>query len=424
MKHWSNLFLLLPVLLLGLLAACDDDMYEDEIYEDEAAWVEDDYCYDGETYDPESDSCVFDIYCETDEECAEILAGYYDEEDWADIDYMFMEEEDCLPGENYDPDESVCYIECDTDEECDALAEEIYAGLDVYFSESFDGGAEVASHGPVPEALEDLSGSDEELPSIARYILNGDLDPQLVGLDTDQAAAYTNQQRHQEIWQFLRRILPTEALQAEVREFHIFTDGEDDTLAYVQPLENDPNLWLIAIDIVDAGTSGKINQPDFVHTVVHEFSHILTLENGQVPPDTSLSAEELEEGIESPVALSCATFYTGEGCANGRSYISQFFDRFWADVYEDEFQDVEWAETDEEYEELLLEFYENYEDWFVTEYAATNPAEDIAESFTYFVLQEKPAGDTVAEEKVLFFYDYPELVSVRTHIRSELARMK
>ncbi len=42
--------------------------------------------------------------------------------------------------------------------------------------------------------------------------------------------------------------------------------------------------------------------------------------------------------------------------------------------------------------------------------------EDIAESWTHFVLQPKPAGDTVSEKKVLFFYDFPELVELREEI--------
>ena len=52
----------------------------------------------------------------------------------------------------------------------------------------------------------------------------------------------------------------------------------------------------------------------------------------------------------------------------------------------------------------------------MTDYAATNPGEDIAESFTSFVMEPKPDGDTIAEEKVLFFYEYPELVQLRAEI--------
>ena len=48
------------------------------------------------------------------------------------------------------------------------------------------------------------------------------------------------------------------------------------------------------------------------------------------------------------------------------------------------------------------------------------PSEDIAESFTYFVLWDAPEGDAVWEEKLNFFYRYPELVEFRTQARARL----
>ena len=430
----------------GALTA--EDCYEDEIYDpetqscyfdenttfaDEAPLTADD-CYEEETYDPETQSCYIDIDCADDAECELILAELYgDEYALGDYEFLAMSEDDCLPGESYDASKQVCYIECDTDAECDQLASEIYAGLDSYFSDSYDGGSEAPStqkptstdtNTATSATSSDLAGGDPELPSIARYTLDSKLNLQLVGLDESQPDSQINQARHQEIWAFLRQILPPNLLLSDVSEYHIFSDGVDETLAYVSPLNDDVNHWLIAIDIADAGTSGKVNKQDFVHTTIHEFAHILTLENDQVPPDTSLSAEESEAGTESDVALACTTYYTGEGCALSNSYINQFFTKFWADLYYNEFQDVEYAETDEEYEEKLYEFYENYSDQFVTEYAATNPGEDIAESFAAFVLQEKPTGNGIADQKIRFFYDYSSLVAMRTHIRSELARMK
>lgn len=57
----------------------------------------------------------------------------------------------------------------------------------------------------------------------------------------------------------------------------------------------------------------------------------------------------------------------------------------------------------------------------MTRYAATNPFEDIAESFTDFILLKKPAdASRVESQKILFFYDYPELVELRDRIRTEI----
>jgi hypothetical protein len=49
----------------------------------------------------------------------------------------------------------------------------------------------------------------------------------------------------------------------------------------------------------------------------------------------------------------------------------------------------------------------------VTDYAVTSPEEDIAESRMFFILDPKTAGDTIAEQKILFFYDWPELARLR-----------
>lgn len=417
-----------------------DDCFDDEVYDPETqdCYLAEDFeeasdeneggltaedCYEDEIYDPETQSCIFEISCEDDEECELALAELYTDEELANLEFLAMSEDECLPGELYDPEEQVCYIECDTDEECNQLAEEIYSGLDVYLVDSYSGATDAPStKSNEPTEAEpvdlpnDLSGGDPELPTIARYTVNDNLDIQLVGIDEAEA---DNEERYQEIWVFLRHILPPNIMKSDVAEYHIFTDGADETLAYVSPLADNANVWLIGIDIADAGQSGKINTPDFVHTTIHEFAHILTLEDDQVPPDTSRTDDDEASDIE----LSCATFYTGEGCALVGSYINQFFNKFWADDYYNEFQDVLWAETDDEYYDNLYAFYETREDQFVTEYAGTNPGEDIAESFTYFVLQDKPTGNSIAEQKILFFYDYPAMVAMRNHIRGELARM-
>ena len=62
--------------------------------------------------------------------------------------------------------------------------------------------------------------------------------------------------------------------------------------------------------------------------------------------------------------------------------------------------------------------YEKYQDRFVTDYAATNPGEDFAEVFSFFVTQdEAPRGQKLADQKIRLLYEFPELVSLREQIR-------
>jgi hypothetical protein len=65
--------------------------------------------------------------------------------------------------------------------------------------------------------------------------------------------------------------------------------------------------------------------------------------------------------------------------------------------------------------------YTWYEEDFLTDYAASNPWEDIAESFAFFVTKPKIHGvPWEAGEKIDFFYAYKELVELRAYIRSSL----
>jgi|TARA_Y100000310_G_scaffold253216_1_gene260037 hypothetical protein len=80
--------------------------------------------------------------------------------------------------------------------------------------------------------------------------------------------------------------------------------------------------------------------------------------------------------------------------------------------FDEEFEDESYEESDK--------FYSKYEERFITDYASTNPEEDIAESFTAFILEEKPQSASIAKQKILFFYEFEGLINLRKVIRSRL----
>lgn len=65
-------------------------------------------------------------------------------------------------------------------------------------------------------------------------------------------------------------------------------------------------------------------------------------------------------------------------------------------------------------------FYIKYVDEFITDYAATNPVEDFAETFAFFVVLDKPEDNSIKSKKILFFYDYPEFLKIRDDIRRNI----
>ena len=108
-----------------------------------------------------------------------------------------------------------------------------------------------------------------------------------------------------------------------------------------------------------------------------------------------------------------------EGVSLEKSYLNKFYHAFWADIFKDWEKSMQMTDLAEK-EEETAKLYDKYSTRFVTEYAATNPGEDIAESFTIFVTKPKPTGTEIKDKKVLFFYGYPEMVELREEIRKQL----
>jgi hypothetical protein len=225
--------------------------------------------------------------------------------------------------------------------------------------------------------------------------------------EQDDAAA------HARLWSYFTALIPLEA-RPTVAEFSIMTDGQENVLAAVAQTYDDPNRWGLEVDIADT--------EDYFYltfTLAHEFAHLLTLAPDQVTPSLAIFNNPDDNDIYLDEVSACSTFFPGEGCSEPDSYINAFYDEFWTGIY-DEWNEINLEEDEDLYTEKLDEFYYKYEDQFLTDYSATHPAEDIAEAFAFFVFAEKPDGDTIAEEKILFFHRYPELVHLRSDILSNL----
>ena len=228
---------------------------------------------------------------------------------------------------------------------------------------------------------------------------------------------YTTQQNdletQKEIWDYFASLIP-EQKREMITNYSILTDGKDNVLAAVAQTRADPRKWVLEVDIADAKDHANLT-----FTMIHEFGHLLTLNSDQVPPDVNVFHNPGNEEVFRQEAAMCSNYFTSEGCSQPNSYINQFYRQFWGDIY------PEWSQIDHIddvvlYYEKMNEFYKQHADRFVSEYASTNPVEDIAETWVHFVLAPKPTRDTVADQKVLFFYEHPELVQLRTEILSRL----
>lgn len=238
---------------------------------------------------------------------------------------------------------------------------------------------------PAPSGDDDLDKATKAVYDTS----SGDL----VKTSTGQLSA-TDSNTHLDMWDKVKEVFPQSVLDL-IYVFKVFDDGYGNTTGAAAPLDDYNDQYEFMLDPSDSlDASGSFTE-DFDHTLVHEMFHIVSLNNTQLDHYATD-----HDG---------STFTIYEGITKKNSYLNLFYQEFWSDIFDDH---STYADG--------YEFYDMYPNLFVTDYAATNPVEDIAESFTYFVLQDKASGSSVTSSKINFFYDFPELVEMRTSVRAGL----
>ena len=219
------------------------------------------------------------------------------------------------------------------------------------------------------------------------------------------------------VWWLFVQIAGQDFVTEHVNEYMTYDLPDEPTLAFVEYINRTDPPWMIykyastkknasvsypkhsagwglAVNIADVDSSDAEETREKIMTLLHEYAHILTLNDMQIDYDMVLPRQTCKQQKR-------YLFPHGSSdvCAKQTSYLQAFVSRFW---------NSEHASNGNN---------------FVTKYAATNPREDIAESFTNFILQRKPTDvKDIGDEKILFFYDYPELVSMRDRIRNDIAK--
>ncbi|KXJ98762.1 MAG: hypothetical protein UZ19_OD1000611 [Parcubacteria bacterium OLB19] len=92
---------------------------------------------------------------------------------------------------------------------------------------------------------------------------------------------------------------------------------------------------------------------------------------------------------------------------------------FWTVADEANSQSIKRARADNKLV-ITENYFEKNEDRFVNDYAVNDLIEDMAETFVYFVREDKPIGNTIRDQKIRSFYQESNLVKIRTQIRENL----
>ncbi|NVK29578.1 MAG: hypothetical protein HWE20_01150 [Gammaproteobacteria bacterium] len=223
-------------------------------------------------------------------------------------------------------------------------------------------------------------------------------DPERAASDSLAEMVYDSD-LHYSIWQDVVNIVPPRDL-PQIKQFQVFSDGEDETLAYVVINEEDDQRWDLSVDLVD----GLEVTPDFLGTLIHEYGHILFLSPQDVPRfDMTLDDAQYDAAF-----ADCQTYAISEGCPVEESVLAQFVDRFWSDIVHEV--------TTPDNEDL----YDKYPERFITAYASTNPVEDLAETWRVFVLGGFAEG--IPAEKLAFLAQFAPLLALRDEISANIRR--
>ncbi|WBW97204.1 M28 family peptidase [Oceanirhabdus sp. W0125-5] len=256
------------------------------------------------------------------------------------------------------------------------------------------------------EIKETKRGVDDDIEKSTKAIYS--ITNGILELDSSYDLSDNEIELHTTLWNKVKSIYPDNILE-RILLLRIISDGKGGTTGAASALEDTNSSFEFTLDLDDSfDQNNKLTDKDFYHTLIHELFHIISLN------DTQLSIVDTQNDN--------STFVIDEGICKKDSYLNTFFQEFWTNIYP-ELKKIEETYdgilTDDYYDETY-NFYLKYEDQFVTYYASSNAVEDIAESFTMFVLNHAPTDESIKSKKVNFFYDYPELVELREILRNNL----
>lgn len=213
---------------------------------------------------------------------------------------------------------------------------------------------------------------DDSLVSVADYVVDDSAPSTVTGADPAPT--------HAQLWQLVADIWPADYL-GRVRQFSIVREHPYDVVAVVHQSQRDTDQWILTIDEADA-----TNVAVLTDTMVHELAHLITLDDDSFV----FGSQKACAGVSIPL-----------GCAAAGSIMADWVSRFWPDP----------AATPEIDSSA-----------FVTNYAASAPHEDFAETFMVWVRGTAAHDDTtVTGDKLAFLDSIPALVEIRDELRANLA---
>ncbi len=210
---------------------------------------------------------------------------------------------------------------------------------------------------------EGLGGGDEFTFTVAHEVVDGELAEPCLGEPNPTLT---------KAWNDLVDITPPFQLN-DLSYFGGFDSGgggDEITFAFVNTVDDEGSSFQMSVNL-DAYAN---DANEGLLTMAHEFTHVFTATEGELDRSVFDAAE-------------CDTYYNGEGCYTPDSIMAEWVRLFWADGLIDEVDpDAEASSADGEQRCAA-------NPGFFGPYAASNPEEDFAESFSAYVYQLKADND-------------------------------
>jgi hypothetical protein len=183
-------------------------------------------------------------------------------------------------------------------------------------------------------------------------------------------------------WKRFAKLIPQER-RTMISTFSLIDKSETEYDGQVEEVDPKNHRWELRLK------PGK-DADDFV--MAHEFGHLLTLSPQQL--DANVSKKK------------CPPYGFWEGCPRPGSFTERFVQRFWT------------ADLVRQAEQNNVKLEKRNPGWFVRDYSATNPGEDLADTFAEFVANpNQPAGNRIVDQKINMFYADLDMVWLRNQIR-------
>jgi hypothetical protein len=301
-----------------------------------------------------------------------------------------LKSRDCTNIEKYDVLTGSCYYICTSDQDCAEKASKVDAELNTFFADSQTKKSKQYNGQSAPTAPTSSDNTQLMTKAFTGTETNGTVYTVTKELTLKPAPSKSDMQA----WNLFANIVGREDLAKYIQSFEVFEDQGNDTAASVWQSQT-AGKWHVNVN-----AAYQNDKKDLIHTMVHEYGHIVSLNNTQ---------------IDGNVTGACPNLNLDEGCAKQSSYINSLHLRFWQrygnNVPSDGGKD----------QNEVQDFYQQHKEDFVSEYAATNYGEDWAETWAAFITQPKPSGTQEKDKKVSSFYDFPSLVSLRDRVRVQVA---